>query len=71
MNDREGLTIIGGARRWPGLRLAVENVRSWEWQSYARREPRRARERLAPLRPSAWPDSGVHILAEVPDGKES
>lgn len=54
MNDREGLTIIGGAGRWPSLRLAVENVRSWEWESYPRREPKPARERqrgLAPWRP--------------------
>ena len=35
-----------------GPRLVIEHVRSWEWESFARREPRRARERLGPLNPT-------------------
>ena len=42
-----GLTILG--RCGLGLRLVVENVRSFEWESLPRREPRRARERLRGL----------------------
>ena len=42
-----GLTILGQC----GLRLVVENTRSWEWISLPRREPRRARERLQGLTP--------------------
>ena len=36
-----GLTIVG--RCGGGLRLVVENTRSFEWESLPRREPRRAR----------------------------
>jgi hypothetical protein len=74
-DEREaGLTIIGGAGRWPRLRLAVENVRSWEWESFPRREPKPPRERLAPLRTSARANGRVNIPAQaesVPDGEES
>jgi hypothetical protein len=43
-----GRTIIGVA--CAGLLLVSENVRSWEWESFARREPRSARDRrLKPL----------------------
>jgi hypothetical protein len=34
----------------PPVRLVVENTRSYEWESLPRREPRRARERLGPLK---------------------
>jgi hypothetical protein len=34
-----------------GLRLVSDQVKSWEWESLPRREPRRARERLRPLKP--------------------
>ena len=44
-----GLTILG--RCGGGLRLVVENTRSFEWESLPRREPRRARERLRGLAP--------------------
>jgi hypothetical protein len=47
-DDRPGLTII--SRCGGGLRLVSDRVRSFEWESYPRREPRRARERLAPLK---------------------
>ena len=40
-----GLTILGCCGL--GLRLVVENVRSFEWQSLPQREPRRARERAS------------------------
>ena len=40
MNDRE-----------PELRLVGDRVRSFEWQSFPRREPKPARERLGPLKP--------------------
>jgi len=57
MNEREpeGLTILG--RCGLPLRLVSDRVRSFEWQSHPRREPRRAKERLAPLQPKAegWP----------------
>ena len=66
-NGEEGLTILGRC----GLRLVSDRVASWEWITLPRRQPRPARLRLAPLHTSAWPDGGVHILAEVPDGKES
>jgi hypothetical protein len=42
-DDRPGLTII--SRCGGGLRLVSDRVRSFEWESYPRREPRRARER--------------------------
>jgi hypothetical protein len=48
-----GLTILG--RRGLGLRLVVENVRSFECESYPRREPRPPRERLGPLKPTSRP----------------
>ena len=52
-DDRPGLTII--ARCSGGLRLVSDRVRSFEWESYPRREPRPPRERLrglAPWRPT-------------------
>jgi len=72
MNEREGLTIISQCSA--GLTLVSDRVRSFEWISLPRREPRRARERLAPLRSSGIrAKDGVHIpaQAEVPDGKDS
>jgi FAD/FMN-containing dehydrogenase len=55
MNDEHewpppGRTIIGAVAGGP--RLVIEHVRSWERESFARREPRRARERLGPLNPT-------------------
>ena len=48
--DREaGLTHLGRFGL-PPVRLVVENTRSYEWESSPRREPRRARERLGPLK---------------------
>ena len=49
-----GLTILGRCGL-PPARLVVENTRSWEWESLPRREPRRARERLGPLKPTSRP----------------
>ena len=50
MNDQPpGLTII--SRCSAGLRLVSDRVRSFEWESYARREPKPVRERLGPLKP--------------------
>lgn len=50
MNDQgQGLTIISRCGQSP-IRLVSDRVRSFEWESYARREPRRARERLGPLK---------------------
>jgi hypothetical protein len=46
-----GRTILGTA--YAGPRLIVENVKSWEWESFARRVSRIARERLGPLNPTA------------------
>jgi hypothetical protein len=50
-----GRTIIGSAygTAYGGPRLVIENVRNWEWESVARREPRKTRERLGPLNPTA------------------
>jgi hypothetical protein len=39
-------TIIGGCSAGP--RLVSDRVRSSEWESFPRREPRPARERLGP-----------------------
>ena len=53
MNDNPrqgGLTILGRCGQEPAIRLVSERVASWEWESLPRREPRRARERLAPLK---------------------
>ncbi len=47
MMKDEGLTII--SRQGP-IRLVSDRVRSFEWQSFPRREPRRAMERLGPLK---------------------
>jgi hypothetical protein len=33
-----------------GLFLVSDRTLPWEWESFARREPRRARERLGPLK---------------------
>jgi len=50
-----GLTILGRCGlRQPWLRLVSDHVRSWEWESLPRREPRRARERLSDLK-GPWP----------------
>ncbi len=39
-------TVLGsGLGPW----LISQHVRSWEWESFARREPKPARERLGPL----------------------
>jgi hypothetical protein len=54
MNDepKAGLTVLGRCElRQPCLRLVSDNVRSFEWISLPRREPRRARERLRGLAP--------------------
>lgn len=51
MNEPEGLTII--ARCSGGLRLVSDQAKPQDWESLPRREPRRARERLAPLKPKA------------------
>ena len=41
-------TILGsGLGPW----LVSHHVRSWEWESFSRREPKPARERLGPLHP--------------------
>jgi len=58
-------TII--SRCTAGPRLVAENVRSWEWESFARREPRRARDRLSSLRGCSYIPSG----AGAADGEES
>jgi hypothetical protein len=51
-----GLTVLGRCGlRQPCLRLVSDQVKSWEWESLPRREPRRARERLAPLKSSQSP----------------
>jgi hypothetical protein len=47
-----GLTILGQCGL-PPARLVVENTRSYEWQSHPRRDPRRARDRLGPLKPTS------------------
>ena len=49
-----GLTILGRCGL-PPVRLVVENVRSFEWESLPRREPRPPRERLGPLRSKSRP----------------
>ena len=46
-DDRPGLTII--SRCGGGLRLVSDRVRSFEWESYPRTEPKPARERLRGL----------------------
>ena len=66
-----GLTILGRCAL-PPVRLVVENVRSFEWESYPRREPRRARERqrgLEPLQPrpiDAKPVEPPHANGDIP-----
>ena len=47
-DDPPPRTII--SRCSAGPRLIADNVRSWEWESFPRREPKPARERLGPLR---------------------
>jgi hypothetical protein len=44
-------TILGSCGL--GLRLIADNTRSWEWESFPRREPKPARESLGPLRPQS------------------
>ena len=49
-NDQPpGLTILG--RCSAGPRLIADNVRSWEWESFARRRPQVPRYRQLPLLP--------------------
>jgi hypothetical protein len=53
-DEREaGLTMLG--RCGGGLRLVSDRVASWEWISLPRREPKSARERLGPLKPTSRP----------------
>ena len=61
-----GLTHLGRCGL-PPVRLVVENTRSWEWISLPRREPRRARERLGPLRTAraALAPSKLHPLLQA------
>jgi hypothetical protein len=48
--EPQGLKIIGRCGlRHPCLRLIADNVRSYEWETLPRREPRLARDRLRPL----------------------
>jgi hypothetical protein len=54
-------TIIGGA--YEGTRLVFDNVRSWEWETIPRREPRSPRERLGPIRSQACaPDPLTEVV---------
>jgi hypothetical protein len=46
-SDDEGYRTILGSGLGPWL--ISHHVRSWEWESFARREPKPARERLGPL----------------------
>jgi hypothetical protein len=46
-----GRAIIGVAKGFAGPRLVTDNPRSWEWESFSRRSPLPARERLGPLQP--------------------
>jgi hypothetical protein len=50
-----GVTIIGGAGRWPRLRLVSDQAKPGDWISGPRREPIPARHRLGPLKAEAWP----------------
>jgi hypothetical protein len=43
--------LLTNPTRKDQIRLVSDRVASWEWESFARREPRRARERLGPLKP--------------------
>jgi hypothetical protein len=54
-----GLTHLGRCGL-PPVRLVVENVRSFEWESYPRREPRKPRDRLGPLAPRRVTDARPH-----------
>jgi hypothetical protein len=50
-------TILGsGLGPW----LISDRPKGWEWESFARREPKPARERLGPLHP--------HRLADATEG---
>jgi hypothetical protein len=49
-NDDEGYRTILGSGLGPWL--ISNHVHSWEWESFARRDPKPARERLGPLVPS-------------------
>jgi hypothetical protein len=59
MNDQPaGLTILGSCATGPWL--IADNVRCWEWETYPRREPKPARERLGllqrvPINWANWP----------------
>jgi hypothetical protein len=44
------------------LRLVADNPRSYEWESYPRREPKPPRERLGPLRPRPAPIPSLYLL---------
>jgi hypothetical protein len=54
MTDEPPRTII--SRCSAGPRLVSDRVASWEWESFPRREPRRTRERLGPLKPPDAPN---------------
>jgi hypothetical protein len=47
--DKEKIGEIGER----GLFLVSDRTPSWEWESLPRREPKRALERLGPLKPGA------------------
>ena len=47
MKDEDRYRTILGSGLGPWL--ISQHVRSWEWESFARREPKPARERLGPL----------------------
>ena len=49
--DEEQIGRIGE----PGLSLVSDRTLPWEWEGYPRREPRPARERLGPLKPTSRP----------------
>jgi hypothetical protein len=52
------------------LRLVADNPRSYEWESYPRREPKPPRERLGPIRRSGkekvpkWEDRDQVVLRQ-------
>jgi hypothetical protein len=46
-----GLTILSRCGFRPSLTLVSDRVASWEWESFPRREPKPARERLCSLKP--------------------
>jgi hypothetical protein len=54
--DPPDRTII--SRSSVGPRRVSENVKNGEWESFPRREPKPARERLGPLKPPDAPKLG-------------